>query len=110
MRELHYGNGILVVGRDVCTAVFDYALALARAGKSDLINVPVLVNGSIADSNILLGPTTQIFCTPSAETLEGLDDAQKVDELRERLASLHRPVVAVTEGSEPYPDLELEYE
>jgi hypothetical protein len=110
MRELHYGGGILVVGRDVCTAVFDYALALARAGKSDLINVPVLVNGSIADSNILLGPTTQIFCTPAAETLDGLDDAGKVVELRERLASLHRPVAPVTHNSESYPDLGMEYE
>jgi hypothetical protein len=110
MRELHYGGGILVVGRDVCTAVFDYALALTRAGKSDLINVPVLVNGAIADSNILLGPTTQIFCTPADETLDGLDDPRKVDELRERLAALHRPVSAVTDDMEPYPDLEIEYE
>lgn len=110
MRELHYGGGILVVGREVCTAVFDYALALARAGRSDLINVPVLVNGAIADSNILLGPTTQIFCTPASETRDDLDDAEKVAELRERLESLHRPISPATDDTTSYPDLEIEYE
>jgi hypothetical protein len=109
MRELHYGGGILVVGREVCTAVFDYALALTRAGRSDLINVPVLVNGAVADSNVLLSPTTQIFCMPASETHEDLDDAAKVSELRERIAALHRPIPAASSDSVVYPDLDIEY-
>ncbi|WP_374947815.1 hypothetical protein [Agreia sp.] len=109
MRELHYGGGILIVGLDVCTAVFDYALALARVGRSDLINVPVLVNGSVADSNILLGPSTQIFCTPASETADELDDSETIRDLRERIASLHRPISAGAVDSVVYPDFEFEY-
>lgn len=109
MRELHYGGGTLVVGREVCTAVFDYALALARMGRSDLITVPILVNGQIDESNILLGPTTQIYCTPATQTAEGLDDSAKIAELRERIASLHRPITAVSGDATVYPDFELEY-
>ncbi|KQM60698.1 hypothetical protein ASE64_03310 [Agreia sp. Leaf210] len=78
-------------------------------GRSDLITVPILVNGQIDESNILLGPTTQIYCTPATQTAEALDDSAKIAELRERIASLHRPITAVSGDSTVYPDFELEY-
>lgn len=109
MRELHYGGGTLVVGREVCTAVFDYALALTRLGRSDLITVPILVNGRIDESNILLSPTTQIFCTPATETHADLDDTGTILELQGRTAALHQPIAAMSGDDVVYPDFELEY-
>jgi hypothetical protein len=110
MRELHYGGGILVVGRDVCTAVFDYALALARSGRSDVINIPILSDGTLADSNLILGPATQIFCTPSRETDAALDDPAKISELRERIGALDKTSLAVVSDVGAFPDFEFEYE
>jgi hypothetical protein len=109
MRELHYGGGTLVVGRDVCTAVFEYALALTRLGRSDLITVPILVNGTIDESNILLSPTTQIFCTPATETHVDLDDTGTIADLQTRTASLHQPIAAMSADDVSYPDFEFEY-
>ncbi|KQO11260.1 hypothetical protein ASF06_00885 [Agreia sp. Leaf244] len=109
MRELHYGGGTLIVGYEVCTAVFDYALALVRSGRSDLITVPVLVNGEVDESNLLLGPTTQIFCTPAGVTHRDLDDPAVVSDLRARIDGLHRPIMALSNDTAAYPDFEFEY-
>jgi hypothetical protein len=110
MRELHYGAGILIVGREVCTTVFDYALTLARTGRSDLITVPVLVNGRLDESTILLSPTSQIFCTPAIETNDQLDDPAVVAELRQRIEFAQHPMSAVVDDATAYPDFEYEYE
>jgi hypothetical protein len=88
MRELHYANGSIVVSFDLCTAIFDYALALAHASTSDLIHVPIVVDGEPAESNILLGPASQLFCTPSTEAEIDLNDKHVITDIRERINSL----------------------
>jgi hypothetical protein len=110
MRELHYGAGTLIVGREVCTALFDYALALARTGRSELVTVPVLVDGRVDESTILLSPTSQIFCTPAPETHDALDDPSVVADLRRRTDAVQRPMSAVVDDATAYPDFEFEYE
>ncbi|MCU1481934.1 MAG: hypothetical protein JWQ19_2720 [Subtercola sp.] len=76
MRELHYGSGVITVSFDVCSAVFDYTVALANAGKTDRITVPVMADGERGFSNLLLGPQTQLYCTGvSGETRGDADDA-----------------------------------
>ncbi|CAD5992171.1 hypothetical protein [Agreia sp. COWG] len=109
MRELHYGPGSITVGLEVCTAVFDYALALHRAGKSDIITVPILSEGRVDFSNLLLNPSTQIFCTPSIETDATLDDPATLGTLRARTVALGKPSSAVVDDVSTYPDFEFEY-
>ncbi|RFA19064.1 hypothetical protein [Subtercola boreus] len=85
MRELHYGSGVMTVSFDVCSAVFDYAVALANAGKTDRITVPVLIDGQRGFSNLLLGPNTQLYCSAVPDRAKtddtDLDDAALVGEL-----------------------------
>ncbi len=112
MRELHYGTGVITVSFDVCSAVFDYAVALANHGKTDRVTVPILVDGERAFSNLLLGPATQLFCTPTSSSgdLTDLDDIALVDELRaktSRLSTDQQPSIQ-TSGDLRIPTLELD--
>ena len=88
MRELHYANGSIVISFDLCTAIFDYALALANASTSDLVHVPIVVNGVPEESNILLGPASQLFCTPSTEAEIDLNDSDVIIDIRRRIELL----------------------
>jgi len=109
MRELHYGNGILIVAVDVCDAVFAYAKALANANKSDVVTIPILVRGERARSNLLLGPASQLFCTPSDEPPVDLDDAELIADLAVR-AQLLLPSQPVPVEHTPVVDFAAEYE
>lgn len=107
MRELHYGSGVITVSFDVCSAVFDYTVALANAGKTDRITVPVMAEGERGFSNLLLGPQTQLYCTAVAGETRGsapddagadataaeddevdLDDRELVEALKKKTAAL----------------------
>lgn len=94
MRELHYGTGVVTVSFDVCSAVFDYTVALANAGKTDRITVPVMQDGTRGFSNLLLGPSTQLYCTATAGPDEAadddvdLDDAELVETLKQKTRAL----------------------
>lgn len=92
VRELHMGNGSVIVSFAVCTAIFDYAQALATAKQADVVNIPILFNGERADSNVLISPASQLFCTPAEDNGVDLDDAELVAELARRAALLVAPV------------------
>jgi hypothetical protein len=89
MRELHYGSGVITVSFDVCSAVFDYTVALANAGVTDRITVPVYLDGERGFSNLLLGPTTQLYCTAGPDAATEVD-AETHPEDAELLADLAR--------------------
>ncbi|UFS57490.1 hypothetical protein [Subtercola endophyticus] len=107
MRELHYGSGVITVSFDVCSAVFDYTVALANAGKTDRITVPVITDGERGFSNLLLGPQTQLYCTAVAGETRGTgvdnadnDSADDVDlEDRELVETLKKKTAALVPGS-----------
>ncbi|MDF2442324.1 MAG: hypothetical protein JWR01_527 [Subtercola sp.] len=116
MRELHYGSGVVTVSFDVCSAVFDYTVALANAGLTERITVPVLTDGRRGFSNLLLGPTTQLYCTAipgiedSAADEVDIDDFALVESLKNKIAELgggNRPIPASDRYLEP---LELDAE
>lgn len=88
MRQLHYAGESLFVSFDICTAVFDYARALASARKSDVVTIPIYIDGKRDFSNVLLGPSTTLFCTPGPEVEIDLDDADAVAWMKVRTANL----------------------
>ncbi|WP_440708178.1 hypothetical protein [Herbiconiux sp. YIM B11900] len=96
MRELHYIDGVLFVDEEVCLAVFEYAVALARSGSADLITIPILWNGGRESANLVLGPSSQLYCTPTLVEGAGVDlsDTTLTTELRRRTALL-RPTTAI---------------
>jgi hypothetical protein len=104
MRELHYADGTLLVSDDVCHAVFVYAVALAKAGDADLITVPILWNGRRDTANLVLGPASQLFCSPTNTVNPGadLEDDDLVAELTRRTALLGPEVARAAREGDGY--------
>lgn len=88
MRQLHYAGESLTVDTDVCTAIFEYACALAGAARSAVVQVPILFGGERQFSNMLLGPASLLFCTPAPDSAVDLTDDRLIAELRERTRAL----------------------
>ena len=92
MRQLHYNAGIITVGFSVCDALFEYTVALANASRTDRVTVPVWVDGEVDFSNLLLGPTTQLYCSPGPDDEKApvvqLDDDALIEELRRKTRML----------------------
>jgi hypothetical protein len=109
MRELHHAGGSVIVSFDVCEAVLSYALALSLANKADIVTIPVLVDGGRGDSRMLLGPSSQLFCTPAPDVDVDLDDADAIAEMELR-GRLIGPTRAVSTAMTAVPDYMGEFE
>jgi hypothetical protein len=88
MRNLHYAGETLTVDPDICSAIFEYAKALANARLSDVIQVPVLIDGRREFSNMLLGPASMLFCTPAEQAGVDLTDRTLLADLNKRISAL----------------------
>lgn len=87
MHRLHYTGESFFLADDVCSALMDYASALADANRSDVVSVPIVDEaGIITDAEVLLGPASQVYATAVDYMREVGDDASIVDELRARAA------------------------
>jgi hypothetical protein len=91
MRNLHYAGELLTVDTDICSAIFEYAKVLANAGVSDVIQVPVLIDGRREFSNVLLGPSSALFCTPAEDSGIDLAENALLEELAQKTEAL-RPM------------------
>jgi hypothetical protein len=82
MRRLQYSSGYVLTGDRTCKAVLRYARALAEAGKSDVIMVPVVTEGgSYGFAHMLIGPASEIFSTPVEHAAVEPEDADIIEEL-----------------------------
>ena len=100
MRNLHYAGELLTVDTDICSAIFEYAKALANARQSDVIQVPVLIEGRREFSNVLLGPASALFCTPTDEAEIDLAEDDLLAELEKKTKAL-QPVRGMAMTSFP---------
>jgi hypothetical protein len=79
MRRIHYSGGQLLTGDLLCKAVLRYARALANAGKSDVITIPVLTEeGTRGQAHLLVGPASQIFSTPVSDSIDDPVDSEAI--------------------------------
>jgi hypothetical protein len=91
--EVRYAGGAFTIDVDICSALFAYALELARRGQWDTVTLPSLVGGLRVDTTILLGPDSQIWCSPVSISFIDIADDDVVRELREKIVELQpRPV------------------
>lgn len=89
MQKLYYASGWVLLGDSVCTAVVEYAQALANVGKSDLVVVPALSDeGLRGETRLLLGPASQLFTSPALDRGIDLDDDAAVESMREKTRRL----------------------
>jgi hypothetical protein len=91
MRRLYYSSGYVDVADKTCKAALRYARALADAGKSDIVTIPVVTaGGSRASAHLLLGPASQLFSTPVTDASQDPVDKEAIREM-ERLTRELQP-------------------
>ncbi|MWV74538.1 hypothetical protein [Rathayibacter rathayi] len=89
MQKLYYASGYVLLGDQVCSAVVEYAQALANVGKSDLVVVPSLSDeGLRGETRFLVGPASQLFTSPALDRGVDLDDPEAVESMREKTRRL----------------------
>ncbi|QHC65319.1 hypothetical protein Q0F99_09230 [Rathayibacter oskolensis] len=89
MQKIYYASGFVLVGDAICTAVLEYARALADVGKSDLVSVPSMSDeGLRGEVRLLLGPASQIFAAPALDRGVDLEDDAAVASMRDKTARL----------------------
>jgi hypothetical protein len=89
MKTIHYAGGEVLTSDDVADAVVDYAAALAKAGSSAELTIPVLLSdGSTSEASMLLGPASQLVAQPEPGTDVDLDDKALLIDVRDKAAAL----------------------
>lgn len=70
MRRIHYVNSHILTGDRTCKALLRYCRALAVAGKSDVVQIPVVTEGGgTVYAHLLIGPASEIFSTPVPDSV-----------------------------------------
>ena len=100
MQRLHYTGESFLVADDVCSALMDYASALADAGRSDVVSILIVDEAGLqTPAELLIGPASQLYSTTVDHMREeGLDSALVAD-MRARAAALRSPPPGAGTGS-----------
>lgn len=89
MRRLQYASGFVLTGDRTCKALLRYARALAEAGKSDVVTIPVVTDqGSYGFAHMLIGPASEIFSTPVEHAAVEPVDEEVIQYLEQRTMML----------------------
>jgi hypothetical protein len=109
MRRIYYAGSHVLTSDRMCKAVLRYARALAEAHQSDVVSVPVITEGgSRAYAHLLIGPASQIFSTPVANSPDEPFDPQVLRDLELRTAQLHPGTPAWPDEMTDVPDLDYD--
>jgi len=92
MRRVYYSSGSMLTGDAIAHAVLEYAEALAKDGRADIVEIPVvLASGSTGTATLLIGPSSQLASvTEESQSNTPLDESL-VDELHRRAMLLGSP-------------------
>ncbi len=89
MHRLSYAGDSVYVADDVCSALMDYAGALAEAQTADVVTIPIIDEAGLqTEAEILVGPASQLFSTRVEHMREDAQDPETVADLRDRTAKL----------------------
>lgn len=107
MDRLHYAGDSILTGTDIARAVLEYAQALAQAGTAATVQIPfVTEDGSLGNSDILVGPASQLISNTEEVPYDEVEDPDLVADLKRKTLNLRRfgtPEAGenVTEDREP---------
>jgi hypothetical protein len=92
MRRVYYSSGSMLTGDSIALALLEYAEALTKDGRADIVEIPVVLpSGQAGTATLLIGPASQLASvTEESAAAEPLDESL-VDELRSRAMRLGRP-------------------
>jgi hypothetical protein len=101
MRRVYYSSGSIVTGDAIADAVLEYAEALAKDGRADIVEVPVVLpSGRIGAATLLIGPTSQLASVTEESDLPVPTDDALVEELKQRSRKLGSPRPAAHQYAE----------
>jgi hypothetical protein len=107
MRKLFYAGDHILVGDRTCKAVLRYSRALANAGESDVVSVPMLAEGGTPVlAHLIIGPASQIFSTPVEHAAVDPDDPAIIERLEAMTAELEPGRPAWPQEMEEISDLD----
>ncbi len=107
MDRINYAGDSILTGTAIAHALLAYAQALAEVGASATVEIPTVgEDGTIARTEILVGPASQVLSTSTPTDLPELVDASVVERLEASAARLRREQsVSSTAGTEdPQPN------
>ncbi|MET1043286.1 MAG: hypothetical protein ABWX59_04070 [Microbacteriaceae bacterium] len=92
MRRVYYSSGSMLTGDAIAHAVLEYAEALAKDGRADIVEIPVvLASGGTGTATLLIGPTSQLASVTEESELRAPVDESLVNELHSRAMRLGSP-------------------
>jgi hypothetical protein len=98
MRIIAYAGEHFLTSDAIATEVLNYAKVLAFGDTSDVVNIPVVLEGRVGDADLIIGPASQITSIDTEDEAEvDLDDADAVAEIRKRATLLESPPPAPLE-------------
>lgn len=98
MQRIHFCSGTsFTTGDDIASALLEYAVAIARVQRFDLVHLPVDHDDAIGSVSLVLGPTSQISAESMVTARPELRDPELVHWLRSRTGAIvESPVDLVT--------------
>jgi hypothetical protein len=106
VKELFYAGGSVIVSDAMASALLDYATALAGVGK---VEIPAVSrDGAQGSAQMLLGPASQVWATPTSNNEMDLHDADDIQILKTRTAMIlpPRPKSSEREDSDSFHEFE----
>lgn len=91
MLKLHYSDDFVATTEAVADAVMRYARSLASHNESDLVTIPIVEEGVVGTSTMLIGPASQFHITPYTGPVPDLDEEPFLMELLRKADLLLHP-------------------
>ena len=89
MKKILYAGGELVTTDALVDAVVDYATRLGQRGATDSLQIPsVSPSGTVGESTILIGPSSEIMAEPAKQGEVDIHDGPAIADLKARTAAL----------------------
>ena len=113
MKTISTGSATFVTGTAIADAVQQYALALARRGRVDVVDIPVVLSeGERARSAFVIGWLMEATTSTAATGHPELLDSAIVDDLLARVDLLSAPrgePFSDEDLASDWPDLDLDF-
>lgn len=91
MDRINYAGDSVLTGTEIARALLDYAQALAQFGASATVEFPTVdADGVVVNSEILVGPASQLISTTVDLGMSELTDADLVKRLTAEAQRLRR--------------------
>ena len=92
MRRVYYSSGSVLTDDAIAQAVLEYAEALTKDGRADIVEVPVVLSsGHQGTATLLIGPSSQLASVTEESELTPPRSDDLVEEIRRRTRRLGGP-------------------